>query len=450
MSSELCLYFAGIFFSYFVQVAAAYLVVLLLSRLLNRPRHRFFVWMVFLSGSMFYWAGLVGWNLRNLAGGHVVAGDMGPGSVSSFPSLILMPLAWSRATLLSTRLLVIGYLATATLLLVVAAWRHVRLLMVLRHARPASPALLRLFDEVRRDLGSPSCELVILPGLASPATAGWLRPRILLPAICEELSPTSRIADVLQHELAHVAGGDYFWAGWSDLVCRMLFFHPAAWRGAKLARLQCEMACDLAVIEARPEHRADYADSLAYFVRLRMLEERTALGLDFAAAPSNLGTRIRFILAAPESLPWWKRVSRTAAGLGLIATFAVIAPALTVLLAFARPLPPISASRLPTTLDRKANHPRRIGRQTSHLPSPPSLSKLPAQSPVRETPVYTLTRSSRHSASEPDGELAGAWKEPSSVAQPSVINTVRQAIIGIAVGRGRDRDRDRDTHFAPR
>jgi beta-lactamase regulating signal transducer with metallopeptidase domain len=449
MSSELCLYFAGIFFSYFLQVAAAYLVVLLLSRLLHRPRQRFFVWMVFLSGSAFYWAGLVGWNLRGLAGDHIVAGDLGPGSVSSFPSLILMPLAWSRAILVSSRLLVVGYLAVATLLLVVASSRHVRLWMVLRHARPASPALLELFDQLRRNLGARSCELVILPGLASPATAGWLRPRILLPAICEELGPTSRLADVLQHELAHVAHGDYFWAGWSDLICRMLFFHPAVWRGAKLAGLQCEMACDLAVIEARPERRADYADSLAYFVRLRMLEERTAWGIDFAAAPSNLGTRIRFILAAPQSLPWWKRFSRITAGLALITTFAVVAPALTVLLAVARPVPQFDASRVPTTLDRQANHPRRVGRRTSNLPSPPNLSRLSARSPVRETPVYTLTRSSREPASEPGGELAGGWKEPSSAPQPSVINAVRSAVIGIAVGRGRDRDHDRDAHFAP-
>lgn len=449
MSSEIILYFAGIIFTYVLQVAAAYLLVSVLSRLLHRPRQRFFLWMAFLSGSAIYWAGLMGWNLQRAVAHHLVIGDMGPGSVSAWPSIFVVPRAWSGSILLASRLVVVAYAGAVALLLGVGAWRHLRLRLVLRHGQPPSEALAALFEQTRSTLGVSRCELLVLPGLGSPATAGWLRPRILLPAICEDLGPSSRLADVLQHELAHVARGDYFWAGLSDLICRLLFFHPTAWSAKRFARLQCELACDLAVIETRPEHRADYADSLAYFVRLRMLEERTALGMDFAAAPSSLGARIRFILETPKSLPWWKQAARSVTGLALSAGFAVVVPALTVLLAFARPIP----AAAPAYAQSSAVHPDRgLRKATLHrreISGTPYASRINAQSPVRETRVYSLTANHSNTGSEPVGNLDGGWREPTSVPKPSVIGAVRSAIIGIAIGRGHDRDRDRDDHFAP-
>ena len=136
---------------------------------------------------------------------------------------------------------------------------------------------------------------MVLPGLKSPATAGWWNPRILLPEVCEQIGPTPQVADVLCHELVHVARRDYLWAGLSDLICCLLFFHPAVWKARKAMVLQGELACDLAVLETRSGDRADYADSLTYFVRLRMLQDGFSLGVDFAASAS-LGLRIRTIL----------------------------------------------------------------------------------------------------------------------------------------------------------
>ena len=100
--------------------------------------------------------------------------------------------------------------------------------------------------------------------------------------------------------------------------------------------LQAELACDLAVLETRAGDRADYADSLTYFVRLRMLQEGFSLGVDFAASTS-LGLRIRTILTTPEPVAWWKACWRAAAGLSLIAAVGVVAPLMALSLGFALP-----------------------------------------------------------------------------------------------------------------
>ena len=215
------------------------------------------------------------------------------------------------------------YVLVSLTLIAVTVWKHLRMRVLLRHAVEPSPSLSTLFLDVSRDLRlahSRVCRtrLMVLPGLKSPATAGFWNPRILLPEVCEQIGPTPQVADVLCHELIHVARRDYLWAGLSDLICCLLFFHPAVWKARKAMALQGELACDLAVLETRSGDRADYADSLTYFVRLRMLQEGFSLGVDFAASTS-LGLRIRTILTTPKPVAWWKACSRAAAGLSLIA-----------------------------------------------------------------------------------------------------------------------------------
>ncbi|HSK45563.1 MAG TPA: M56 family metallopeptidase, partial [Candidatus Binatia bacterium] len=293
--------------------------------------------------------------------------------------------------------------------------------------------------------------LLVLPGLKSPATAGWWNPRILLPEVCEQIGPTQQVADVLCHELVHVARRDYLWAGITDLICCLLFFHPAAWKAREAMVLQGELACDLAVLETRPGDRADYADSLTYFVRLRMLQEGFSLGIDFAASTS-LGLRVRTILTTPKPTPWWKGWSRAAAGLSLTATFGVLAPFLALSLGFAEPLvgsvlnqPPVKAVAERPRNSRHLSHP------TANQDVPKnSLTGLRTQSYVPETSAYSMTSSSSSVATSSGSSTAEqespAWRENRPAVQhPSVSSVVRStlgeiATRGIHVGRGRDRD----------
>jgi beta-lactamase regulating signal transducer with metallopeptidase domain len=450
MISDRCLYFAGLFVTFSLQITAAYIACSLVNRTLIRPRQRFRVWTAFLAGSAIYWIGLVAWNLRLLSAPAVAGNVTAAASMSS--SLFVLPLSWSPAVLTVSKILVFAYVATVIVLLSVNGGRQMRLWMVLRQGWAPPEPIRSLFDEIRCDLGVSRCRLLVMPGLSSPATAGWLRPRVLIPVVCEELGPTSRLADVLHHELAHVARRDYFWAGFSDLICRVLFFHPAVWRAGKLARFQGELACDLAVVEARPERRVDYADSLAYFVRLRMIEEQAPLGIDFAASASTLGTRIRFILAGSPAQPWWKRIPRNAAALALAGAFAVAAPALTVSFGFFQPLSNNAVSQQLPTPVAPSRHRAAVSNSQAKLPPVTDLNKLRVAGSSSDIASRSLTGGGPGSGRD-SSEFDRPWRESaSSQNRPSVASVVRSTVGAIVVARGGDHDHDHDhsgAHLLP-
>jgi hypothetical protein len=266
-----------------------------------------------------------------------------------------------------------------------------------------------------------------------------------LPEVCEELGPTPQVADVLCHELVHVERRDYFWAGLGDLICCLLFFHPAVWKARKRMVLQAELACDLAVLKARPGNRADYADSLTYFVRLRMLQEGFSLGVDFAASAS-LGLRIRSILATPAPVPWWKRFSQITAGVALLGCLGVLAPALSIPLSFAAPVAEqVSTQRPAQTVAEHA----RVSRRATHRAAaasatPDTLTTLRTQAYVPETSAYTMTSGSTSRPGSERGEQdSPAWRETQPAIQhPSVSSVIRSTLGEIAIRRGGHRDRD--------
>lgn len=106
------------------------------------------------------------------------------------------------------------------------------------------PELIDALDGPRAELGL-SREVILLEcrELTTPATVGWLRPAILLPAGWREWGPEERRA-VLSHELAHIARGDFGAIIWAQLCLALNVFNPLA-RGL-LARLKLdqELAAD--------------------------------------------------------------------------------------------------------------------------------------------------------------------------------------------------------------
>jgi beta-lactamase regulating signal transducer with metallopeptidase domain len=443
MTPDVSLHFAGILLNFFLRVALAYLACWLVNRLLSKPRQRFAVWMMFLLGSAAYWMALILGELRVFSAIKTEAGSVGDQAGAAHA--LVVPLAWSHQILIAVQAVGLAYAAAALLTIGLTAVKHVRLRMLLRRAVEPSGALNGLFAEICRELGVSWAKLLILPGLKSPATAGWWNPRILLPEVCEELGPTPQVADVLCHELVHVKRRDYFWAGLGDLVCCLLFFHPAIWKARKSMALQAEMACDLAVVEARPGNRADYADSLTYFVRLRMLQEGFSLGVDFAASAS-LGLRIRTILSTRADVPWWKRFSQTTAGVALLGAFGVLAPVLSVPLSFAAPVSEQVPTQKPTqTIAQHA----RVVRRAQHRAvtvgaTPDTLTTLRTQAYVPETSAYTMSSgSSARPGSESGEQDSPAWRETQPAIQhPSVCSVIRSTLGEIAIRRGSHRDRD--------
>ncbi len=106
------------------------------------------------------------------------------------------------------------------------------------------PQLIDLLDELRTAVGCRrTVEVREVPGLLTPATAGWLLPVILLPDDWPSWDAADRKA-VLAHELAHVARWDYAIGLAARLALALNFYHPLVrWMAGRLL-LQQEFAAD--------------------------------------------------------------------------------------------------------------------------------------------------------------------------------------------------------------
>jgi beta-lactamase regulating signal transducer with metallopeptidase domain len=208
------------------------------------------------------------------------------------------------------------YLAAFLGLCATRVWSRYRMRRLLEFATKPSPEFAAALEDMCKEMGVKRCELLVIPGIASPATVYWLNPRILYPEVCHCPERISEFAHIMRHELVHIVRRDYLLSSIIDGVCTLLFFHPALWSARKKMRVERELACDRAVVEACPDDRADYAASLAQFVRLSFLTKSPSHHVQFAAPSSLLGKRIRTILLEPDAAPGWNRFCST----GLVAT----------------------------------------------------------------------------------------------------------------------------------
>ena len=334
MQGHLYLEFAGSFLTFSLQAAAACLACICFTRLLRQPQHRFMVWFVFLVASGLYWLRLfgdIGLLLVRPSAGLAISGH----GIIPAREHFLLPAAWSVDLGRLDMVVAAIYFAGVLWLAGSHAWRFLRLRALVKLGSRPSPGLASLLDGLRREFGVRRCELLVLPGLISPATVYWRHPRILLPESCNGQEATPWMSDVLRHELVHIVRSDYLIAAISDAVCAFVFFHPAVWYARKQMRLERELACDLAAVSDCPEQRANYADTLAHFVRLHMLQQQNAApGMDFAGSASFLSRRIHCILEEPVKTPWWKKFSAATAGLALWMVFAFSLPGLGIVLDF--------------------------------------------------------------------------------------------------------------------
>lgn len=86
--------------------------------------------------------------------------------------------------------------------------------------------------------------LRIVEGLASPITAGWWRPVVLLPASLVTGMPPHLLEALLAHELAHVKRYDYLVNLGQNVVENLLFYHPAVWWISHRIRTERELIAD--------------------------------------------------------------------------------------------------------------------------------------------------------------------------------------------------------------
>ena len=313
MHADRYLYAISVFLTFSIRVAVVWLFCFIFSQILRRPNHRFTLWLFFAVGSVAYW-------LESLASIVFGVPTVTPASAHTISlSHIAVSSSWEPVFAAVSWILMGAYLAGFLGLCATRVWSRYRMGRLLEFGTKPSPEFAASLEAMCDKMGVKRCELLVIPGISSPATVYWLKPRILYPEVCHCPDRTSEFAHIMRHELVHIVRRDYLLSSIIDGVCTLLFFHPAVWSARKKMRIERELACDRAVVEACPDDRADYAASLAKFVRLSFLAKSPSHHVQFAAPSSLLGKRIRTILLEPDAAPGWTRLCSA----GLVATMVV-------------------------------------------------------------------------------------------------------------------------------
>lgn len=155
-----------------------------------------------------------------------------------------------------------------------------------------------------------------LPAGSSPALVGLLHPRVALPADFEQrFSPVEREL-ILAHEQVHRQRGDNAWNLLACALAAMHWWNPLAWWAARRLQADQELACDAAVLSARPDALADYT---------RALLAAHALTPHGAPLASRWGSSHPLVERIAMLQQPRTRLSRRVTGLTLLATVALIA-----------------------------------------------------------------------------------------------------------------------------
>jgi Zn-dependent protease with chaperone function len=311
--------FASICLTYLVRSLAAYAIFGLLCRVIRDPRLRFQLCVVFLATMVMGWLGSFvhpGPPANPIS--RSVASPIVPGL--SWPLTLHLALSPRLAIRLSHAEWI--YLVSLTLLLLQFCVRFWRLRILLSASEVPSKALQARFESLRsRTLVSP-CELRLVPGLPSPAAAGWWHPKVLLP--CDLLSrlETQQLNYVLRHELIHVRRRDYLWDGMATLGCYLLFFHPAAWLVRRRLRWERELICDEGAVQESTIDRLKYAACLTAVAGWRWrLDAEPGNPIEFLSSTS-LAARVHALASPPPAdySPGQKALLVFSAGVALAAT----------------------------------------------------------------------------------------------------------------------------------
>jgi beta-lactamase regulating signal transducer with metallopeptidase domain len=216
------------------------------------------------------------------------------------PRLPLVILCWSAGAALMALRLLLGL-----------AW-------VCRRSRPGAyrpdAAWQAVLDRLSARLGIGRKVILGLVGdLASPVTAGCLRPLVLVPASLATGMAPQLLEALLAHELAHVRRHDYLVNLVQSAIEILLFYHPAVWWLSHRIRAERELIADDLAASALGEPRR-LALALSELDLFQLSTPQLAPG----AHGGNLMSRIkRLVRPQAEPLNW--KLALPALGLALTA-----------------------------------------------------------------------------------------------------------------------------------
>jgi beta-lactamase regulating signal transducer with metallopeptidase domain len=121
-------------------------------------------------------------------------------------------------------------------------------------------------------------------GLAGPAVAGVVAPRIVMPANAGERFTPEERAIIRAHERAHIDRKDPRTNGMIALAQCLNWFNPLIHLAAREARVDQELACDATVLARLPGQRRRYAETL---LKTQLTESLAPLGCHWVGAKAH-------------------------------------------------------------------------------------------------------------------------------------------------------------------
>jgi bla regulator protein BlaR1 len=143
--------------------------------------------------------------------------------------------------------------------------------------------------------------LRVVDQLASPITAGWWRPVVLVPAALISGMPPELLEALLAHELGHIKRLDYLVNLGQNAIEIVLFFHPAVWWISGQIRLERELIADDFAAQALGQPRR-LALALSELERLQFSTQHLAI----AASGGDLMSRIKRLVRPDTAALNWK------------------------------------------------------------------------------------------------------------------------------------------------
>ena len=160
---------------------------------------------------------------------------------------------------------------------------------------PAAEFFQESAMRLRSSLGIDRSVRILSSAMAMvPATVGWLRPVVILPASALTGLTPRQLEFLLAHELAHVSRYDYLVNLAQTAIETVLFYQPGVWWVSRQIRIEREHCCDDLAVTACGD-AVGYARTLVTLERVRTGPRDLAV----AANGGSLLARIRR-LAHPE------------------------------------------------------------------------------------------------------------------------------------------------------